>query len=141
MAYIAIHYVNLNGTVYMPGEAIDQDMEAAQAERLLEKGAIRKKVAPSIAPEAEDDSETGVTPETPEATVEDTEDEAEDEAENDTEEEAEDDTEEDAEDEDEYEDAEPLEIDVADSIVAPAEETAAEDKKPARKRKGGKEKA
>ena len=133
MAYIAIHYVNLNGTVYMPGEAIEQDMEAAQAERLLEKGAIRKKVAPSIAPEAEDDSETGVTPETPEATVEDTEDEAEDEAE--------DDTEEDAEDEDEYEDAEPLEIDVADSIVAPAEEPAAEDKKPARKRKGGKEKA
>ena len=126
MAFIAIHYVNLNGTVYMPGEVIEQDMEAAQAERLLKKGAIRKEVAPSIAPVDEEDVETGLIPEAPEATVEDAEDEAENEAEAPG-------------GEDEYEDAEPMEIDAAESVT-PAEESPVEkEKKPSRKRKGGKE--
>lgn len=138
MAYIAIHYVNVNGKMYMPGEVIVQDMDAAQVKRLLEKGAIRKEIAPHVSPEAEDDGKSGARSKAPEVTARDTEDSAEDEAEPDAEEDAEDEEcEIEADAEEEYEEAEPPEIDAADSIVEPA----AEENKPARRRRGGKEKA
>ena len=164
MAYIANHYVNLDGKVYIPGEVITEQIDADKEEWLLGKGAIRKKVASdSFFDDAEDEQAQATVTDQGDKDGKNDEDSSEDDAEGteDTEdsedntedskdaedtEDSEDNTEdsedaEDAEDEEEYEDVEPPEIDVADSIVAPAEEPAAEDKKPARKRKGGKEKA
>jgi len=130
MRYIAQHFVKINGKMHLPGESIMDEIDPDKAERLLEKGAIRKAAeAPISVPAnedmgfAEDDAngdEAGDDGALDEAVNVDvgTDDEA-DEA---------------------YVEAEPMEIDVADSITA-ADEPTTEEKKPARKRRGGKEKA
>lgn len=130
MKYIAQHYTRVNNKVFLPGEAIEEAISPEKAERLLNLGAIRIAGAPLFTPT--DESDDGDTEAPDEAGMTATEDENAPEG--------------DAEDEpgtggeDEYEDAEPPEIDAADSITAP-EEPDAEEKKPARSRKGGKEKA
>ena len=127
MRYIAQHFVKINGKMRLPGESIMDEIDPDKAERLLEKGAIRRAAeAPISMPAnedmgfAEDDAngdEAGDDGAVDEAVNVDvgTDDEA-------------------------YEEAEPMEIDVADSITA-ADEPTMEEKKPARKRRGGKEKA
>lgn len=49
MSYIALHYVKVNGRMYMPAEIIDSPVDSAVAERLIGKGAIREE-APSVSP-------------------------------------------------------------------------------------------
>ena len=120
--FIAVHYVRINGSMYAPGESITEDIAPDKEARLLDKGAIRRAAeAPLSAAQAE--AEGFVEP----GTKSDAEGGAEAEAE----------VESDA--EEEYEDAEPIEIDAADSITPAEEPPTPEEKKPTRKRKGGKE--
>ena len=130
MRYIAQHFVKINGKMRLPGESIIDEIDPDKAERLLEKGAIRRAAeAPIPMPAsggagfAENDADGGG------AGDDDALDEAVD-VDVGTDDEA----------DEEYEEAEPMEIDVADSITA-ADEPTMEEKKPARKRRGGKEKA
>jgi len=44
---IAKHYVKVNGTIYPPGEEIDVEISKEKLERLLSKGAVENKTAPS----------------------------------------------------------------------------------------------
>ena len=122
MVYIAKHYVNLDGTVYTPGEVIDKPIDAEKERRLLALGAIRKRVAPIVEAEADDEDMADADTEHGESRQDsaDAADDAEDDSEDET--------------EDEFEEVEPMEIDAADSIT-PAEESAPEaEEKPARKR-------
>lgn len=126
--FIAVHYVRINGVMFTPGEIITESMAPEKVAWLLGKGAIRRTAeAPISAPQAEAEgfveADTG-SGDAGDGSAEDAADETVEEA------------------DEEYEDAEPIEIDAADSITPPeesAEETHVSEKKPARKRKGGKE--
>ena len=135
MAYIAQHYVNLDGVMVMPGETIEGPIDAKKEKWLLEQGAIRKKVAPDSFYDDEEDHQTDAT-----GTSDPDQYDAENGSDEDAEDDSEDSTEEDSEDTEEYEDTEPPEIDVADSITSSDEEPADGEEKPTRKRGGGKEK-
>ena len=131
MVYIAKHYVNLDGTVYTPGDVIDKPIDAEKERRLLALGAIRKRVAPIVEAEADDEDMADADTEHGESR-QDSADAADDEGQDDSVDDAEDDSEDET--EDEFEEVEPMEIDAAESIT-PAEESAPEaEEKPARKR-------
>lgn len=131
MVYIAKHYVNLDGTVYTPGDVIDKPIDAEKERRLLALGAIRKRIAPIVEAEADDEDMADADTEYGEDS-QDSADAADDDGQDDSEDEAEDDSEDET--EDEFEEVEPMEIDAAESIT-PAEESAPEaEDKPARKR-------
>ena len=128
--FIAVHYVRINGVMFMPDEVITEPMSPKQEAWLLGKGAIRK-AAETPFPAAQEKAEGFVEVDAESGADGD------DEAENTDMTESEDDTEDEA--EEEYEDVAPMEIDVAESIT-PAEETAPKAKeKPTRKRQGRKE--
>ena len=122
--FIAVHYVRINGSMYAPGESITEEIAPDKEARLLDKGAIRRAAeAPLSAAQAEADGfvEPGTKSD----------------AEGDGS--AEDMADINGNAEEEYEDAEPIEIDAADSITPAEEPPTPEEKKPTRKRKGGKE--
>lgn len=120
--FIAVHYVRINGTMFAPGETITESIAPEKEARLLDMGAIRE-AAEAPFPEVQGNAGAVGVGETDAGG-------GEDEAEGGAEE-----TEVAA--EEEYEDAEPMEIDAVESII-PAEEPVPQ-KKPGRKRKGGKE--
>ena len=123
--FIAVHYVRINGVMFMPDEVITEPMSPKQEAWLLGKGAIRK-AAETPFPAAQEKAEGFVDVDAESGADGDGE------AENTEMTESEDDTEDEA--EEEYEDVAPMEIDAAESIT-PAEEPAPKaEKKPARKR-------
>ena len=131
--FIAVHYVRINGVMFMTDEVITEPMSPKQEAWLLGKGAIRK-AAETPFPAAQEKAEGFVEVDAESGADGD------DEAENTDMTESEDDTEDDFFGDEEDEDVAPMDIDAAESIT-PAEEPAPKaEEKPTRKRQGRKEK-